>query len=48
MMLMLNARKPKLLVKASMNKLWGTGVGIRDSDVLKRDKWTGYPRCCMR
>ena len=41
-MSMLKATKPKLLVEASVDKLWRTGVHICNSDVLKRDKWTGH------
>ena len=32
---MLLSTKPKLLVEATTDKLWGTGVGLRDSNVLK-------------
>ena len=39
--LMLLSTKPKLLVEASTDKLWGTGVGLRDTNVLKRNSWTG-------
>ena len=42
LMSMLKATKPKLLVEVSLDKLWGTGVGIHDSDVLKREKWSGH------
>ena len=42
LMSMLTAMKPKLLVEASMDKLWGTGVGLRDTNVLKWHHWTGH------
>ena len=35
LMTMLTATKPKLLVEASTDKLWGTGIGLRDVNVLK-------------
>ena len=39
---MLLSTKPKLLVEASTDKLWGTGVGLRDSNVLTRKHWMGH------
>ena len=39
---MLLSTKPKLLVEATTDKLWGTGVGLRDSNVLKHNHWTGH------
>ena len=35
LMSMLKSTKPKLLVEASTNKLWGTGIRIRDINALK-------------
>ena len=35
LMTMVSATKPKLLVEASTDKLWGTGIGLRDVKVLK-------------
>ena len=37
---MLSATKPKLLVEASMDKLWGTGVALPDSNALDTSKWS--------
>ena len=39
---MLAATKPKLLVEASTDRLWGTGVGLRDTNVLNRSHWSGH------
>ena len=39
---MLAATKPKLLVEASNDKLWGTGVGLRDTNVLNCTHWSGH------
>ena len=39
---MLLSTKPRLLVEATTDKLWGTGVGLRDSNVLKQNHWTGH------
>ena len=36
---MLKANVPKLLVEASTDRLWGTGILLRDSEVLNHDKW---------
>ena len=38
---MLLSTKPKLLVEASTDTLWGTGVGLKHSNVLSRKHWTG-------
>ena len=44
LMSMLKTTTPKLLVECSTDKLWGTGVSIRESDPLNKDKWhnTGW------
>ena len=39
---MLVATKPKLLVEASTDKLWGTGVGLRDTNVLNCVHWSSH------
>ena len=39
---MLVATKPKLLVEASTDRLWGTGVGLRDTNVLNCTYWSGH------
>ena len=38
---MLKATLPKKLVKASLDKQWGTSVQLRDPNVLKMEKWHG-------
>ena len=42
LMSMLKLTKPKLPVEASTDKLWGTGIGIRDINVLKQNYWSGH------
>ena len=42
LMSVLRSTKLKLLVEASTDKLWGTGIGIRDVNVLKRDCWINH------
>ena len=39
---MLNTTKPKLLVEASTDRLWGTGIGLRDVKVLNKNCWSGH------
>ena len=39
---MLNTTKPKLLVEASVDRLWGTRIGIRDAKVLNKNCWAGH------
>ena len=39
---MLNTTKPKLLVEASTDHLWGTGIGLRDVKVLNKNCWSGH------
>ena len=38
---MLKTTEPKMLVEASTNRLWGTGISIRDTHVLDNKKWHG-------
>ena len=39
---MLASTKPKLLVEASTDRIWGIGVGLKDTNVLSRTHWTGH------
>ena len=41
---MLKATHPKIIVESTLDKLWGTGVQLRDPDVLNPEKWhnTGW------
>ena len=39
LMSMLKTTTPKLLVECSIDRLWGTGVSLRESDLLNKDKW---------
>ena len=36
---MLKATGNKVIVEASTDKLWGTGVGLRDNQVLNPNHW---------
>ena len=36
---MLKATKPKMLVEATLDKQWGTGVQLRDPNALTPEKW---------
>ena len=36
---MLKTTSPKTLAEASIDRTWGTGVSLRDSDALKQDHW---------
>ena len=36
---MLKATAPKTSVEASTDRLWGTGVDLRDNQCLNQDKW---------
>ena len=36
---MLKTIKPKLLVEVSNDKLWGTGISLKDLQVLKDKRW---------
>ena len=40
LLFVLKANEPKLLVEASMDHMWGTGVSLRDNDILNCDKWS--------
>ena len=45
---MLKTTEPKVLVEASSDKVWGTGISLRDSQALNTNKWNGmvgYPIC---
>ena len=39
---MLLSTKPKLLVEATTDKLWGKGLVLKDSNVLKQNHWMGH------
>ena len=36
---MLKTTSPKTLAEASIDRTWGTGISLRDSDTLKQDLW---------
>ena len=38
---MLKRTEPKVLVEASNDKVWGTGISLRDSQALNTNKWNG-------
>ena len=38
---MLKTTYPKTLVEATLDKQWGTGVRLRDPNVLNKEKWYG-------
>ena len=38
---MLKTTKPKVLVEASNDKVWGTGISLRNSQALNTNKWSG-------
>ena len=38
---MLKTTYPKILVEATSDRLWGTGVPMHDSNILKLEKWFG-------
>ena len=38
---MLKSTSPKLIVEASMDKQWGTGVHLHSVNALKRESWNG-------
>ena len=40
LMQMLLTTKPKLLVEATTDRTWGTGIHLRDSNALDRKRWT--------
>ena len=41
---LLKTMSPKLLAEATTDRLWGTGIALRDSCALQTDKWhsTGW------
>ena len=41
---MLKSTEPKVIVESSLDKLWGTGVQLRDQHALNLEKWhdTGW------
>ena len=41
---MLRTTSPKLLVECSADKIWGTGVPLKEKDALNKEKWhnTGW------
>ena len=38
---MLKTKSPKILAEATTDRLWGTGIQLRDSCVLDTEKWSG-------
>ena len=40
LMQMLRTTKPKLVAEATTDRMWGTGIHLRDSNVLDRKRWT--------
>ena len=38
---MLKTTAPKTLAEATLDKLWGTGIRLRDRNVLDTEKWSG-------
>ena len=38
---MLKSTEPKVIVESSLDKLWGTGVQLRDQHALNPEKWHG-------
>ena len=39
LMNMLRTTTPKLLVKSSYDKTWGTGIPLKDKDALNKNNW---------
>ena len=37
--MMLKSTMPKTIVEAMTDKLWGTGIGLRDHQTLNPEKW---------
>ena len=37
--MMLKSTAPKVLVEATLDCLWGTGISLRDHQALNPDKW---------
>ena len=40
LMQMLRTTKPKLVAEATTDRMWGTGIHLRDSNALDRKRWT--------
>ena len=40
LMQMLKSTEPKLVVEATTDRTWGTGIHLRDSNALDRKRWT--------
>ena len=38
---MLKTTSPKILAEATTDRLWGTGIRLRDSCALDTEKWSG-------
>ena len=38
---MLKTTSPKILAEATTDRLWGTGIKLRDTSALDTDKWAG-------
>ena len=36
----LKSTTPKILAEATPNRLWGTGISLRDKNVLEMNNWT--------
>ena len=39
LLMMLKSTAPKVLVEATSDRLWGTGISLRDHQALNPDKW---------
>ena len=41
---MLKLTQPKIILEATSDKLWGTGIQLQDKDALNPEKWhnTGW------
>ena len=39
LLMMLKSTAPKVLVEATLDRLWGTGIILRDHQALNPDKW---------
>ena len=38
---MFHTTSPKLIAEASQDQMWGTGVGLRDTNALNKSRWSG-------
>ena len=38
---MLKTTTPKILAEATQDRLWGTGIKLRDTCALDTEKWSG-------